>query len=533
MGSIYDFDDFWDISPRIKKKNEPEMAPFSTKPMTVSVTDDTNQEGTSATDEVPLTAFGADRSFEETVYEPENNPLIRRVSVRHYNDRYDFYDGFRKSALLYYDVKGSACEFVSFYSYMPQYAQMNDKQKAYYFYLRDEIRRGVYPKADYSYLYLFVYEILNLPEKIAPEQGIRLLCTVWRAYRASLPRIDKFFSVWVQDYCLVYRLPSAANLVSDFIFDILKECTLGEFYLSDIRTACLDGVLTLVSVLSDYDWRTGRYATGESAKVYRAHMEGALSYVLSALLPKEFEKIRQTKTEKITRDAFPNSLCTHSVKCRLEVEYHPFSSMQALRGTVSALVKYIENHLRKSLGIKSRLTVKDLPEEYRLLADAYFNTLFAQAKARAGEKRVPEYEKNYDAPKGALSLEGAGEIENASWETTMRLVEDTEDAPEESQHESENATLEPAEKTEEIPTASLGESPFDKNEKEILRHLLSEDQSAAADLARALSLPLAFLVDQINDKAMDLLGDVVIFDNGEGYHMIEDYREEIEIWLTK
>ena len=538
MADIYDIDDFWDLSPRIKKKEEPAMSPFATKPAVVEVTDDGAPVGKSAVDEVPLTAFTTERSYEEHEYEPENNPLIRRVRIRHFNDRYDFYDGFRKSALLYYDVCATACEFVPFYSYMPQYGQMNDKQKAYYFYLRDEIRRGVYPKADYSYLYLFVYEILNLPEKIAPTEGIRLLCTVWRAYRKDLPRIDKLFSVWVEDYCFVYGLPSAAALVSDFIFDILKECTLREFYLADIERACLDGVLTLVSVLSDYDWRCGRYATGESAKAYRAHMEGALSYVLSALLPKEIEKIRQMPTEKITRDAFPNSLCTHSVKCRLEVEYHPFSMMGELRSNVTALVKYVENHLRKSLGIKSRLTVKDLSAEYRMLADAYFNALFAEAKSRSKETRTPEYEKNYDAPTEALSLEGADRIENASWETTLRLVEDTEDAPDRQQEDlpdfSEKTQADDIfDEAREVPPASADSRAFlTSDEKEILRALAASEPSTARALAKLLNLPLAFLVDAINEKAMDALSDVVIEEGADGYYIVEDYREDIASWIT-
>lgn len=535
VADIYDIDDFWDLAPRTKKREEPSMRPFATKSAVVEVSDDTVAMGKSATDEVPLSAFAGERSYEEREYEPKNNPLIRRVRIRHFNDRYDFYDGFRKSALLYYEVRGSACDFVPFYSYMPQYTQMNDSQKAYYFYLRDEIRRGVYPKADYSYLYLFVYEILNLPEKIAPEDGIRLLCSVWRAYRKSLPRIDKFFSVWVEDYCFVHELPSAAELVSDFVFDILKECPLREFYFADIERACLDGVLTLVSVLSDYDWRTGRYATGESAKAYRAHMEGALSYVLSALLPKEIEKIRLSPIEKITRDAFPNSLCTHSVKCRLTVEFHPFSAMGALRERVSALVKYIENHLRRNLGIKSRLTVKDLPEEYRHLADAYFNTLFAKANEKTRESRVPEYEKNYDAPTGPLSLEGAGQIESASWETTLRLVEDTEDAPEPTDMQS--AFPEQAELAfiNEDPPALADDSGtnLNKNEKEIVQSLLNGNVSAAKALAKSLNLPLAFLVDAINEKAMEELSDIVIEDGEDGYRLIEDYREDVELWLMK
>ena len=245
VDNIYDIDDFWDLSPHVNKKSTHQTSKFSSAPATVLVEDaQEDSDEKSALSTTPLTCFGDSRSYTDDFYEPVDMPLLRKVTIRHFNDRYDFYDGFRKSAILYYDVRGTKCDFVPFYSYMPQYIQMNASQKAYYFYLRDEIRKGNYIRADYSYLYLYVYEILNLPEHIPPQEGIQILCTLWGAYRKDLPRIDKYFSLWVQDYCLVWKLPSPTKLISDFIFDILKNCTLSEFYLSDIHTACVSGVLS-------------------------------------------------------------------------------------------------------------------------------------------------------------------------------------------------------------------------------------------------------------------------------------------------
>lgn len=534
VDEIYDLDDFWDLTPHVKKKTQKTMEPFSSKPATVLVEDDgTDSSSEGGIKETPLTCFGDARSFTDDAYEPTYAPLISRITIRHFNDRYDFYDGFRKSAILYYDVHGTKCDFVPFYSYMPQYTQMNSSQKAYYFYLRDEIRKGNYIRADYSYIYLYAYEIFNLSELIPPEEGIRILCALWRAYRKELPRIDKYFSLWVEDYCLVWKLPSPTAAISDFIFDILKNCTLREFYLSDIRTACVSGVLSLVSVLSDYDWRSGRYATGESAKVYRAHMEGALGFVLSSVLEDEIEIIQTMPTQKLARDAFVNSLCTHSVKCRLEIEYHSLEQLKPLREKIGNLVRYIENRLRKELGVKSRLTIKELPQKYTQYADMYFESVFKKAEQKNRAENIPEYEKHYDALPGELSSAGAMEIEEESWETTFRLVSDletTQICEEESHAVSFDFAPVPATKevikTNESDCSSSGFG-------EVLQMLFYGNTEGAKKYSAEKKVPLDYFVEQINEYFLEQIGDSVIESDGTNYTIIDDYREDIEEWLTK
>ena len=45
--------------------------------------------------------------------------------------------------------------------------------------------------------------------------------------------------------------------------------------------------------------------------------------------------------------------------------------------------------------------------------------------------------------------------------------------------------------------------------------------------------PLGVMMDAVNNKAMDWLGDVVLEDDGEGPKVIEDYVEDIEKELNK
>lgn len=39
------------------------------------------------------------------------------------------------------------------------------------------------------------------------------------------------------------------------------------------------------------------------------------------------------------------------------------------------------------------------------------------------------------------------------------------------------------------------------------------------------------MVENINNEMMDAIGDIVLEDNGDGLHLIEDYRKEVEEML--
>ena len=170
-----DKDDFWAVEKLVPKK-KPFLSPFATSSQ-VKVHTVEGEEGRDSS-ERKLTTVSRSQSIggEVRTYYPEGHSLIKRVTIRKFIDKFDFYGNFRKAALVYYDYKTPKCDFVPYYSYMPQYSQLTSAQKAYYFYWRDEVRRERYIKCDYSYLYLYVYEILNLPDKFAPNLAIRALC---------------------------------------------------------------------------------------------------------------------------------------------------------------------------------------------------------------------------------------------------------------------------------------------------------------------------------------------------------------------
>ncbi len=542
-------DDFWDIEKLVPKKRA-SLSPFvSENPTREYTVPAAEREGEPTADSERRLSFSDKADFrvtEEKSYTPEGNGFIKSVKVIRLIDRYDFYDNFRKAALLYFDYSTDRCDFAQFFSFMPQYSQLNPAQKNYYFYWRGELRRGKYIKTDYSYLYLYVYEILNLPDRIPPEEGIRLLCDVWRAYRSVLPRLDMYFSIWVQDYCLVHKLPCPTEELCDFIFDVISVSRFKEFYLSDINKAGAGGAMAMLAYLSDYDWRRGKFVAGPPdrtpeernslATAYRAHMEGAMTLLLRGLWDELVGQGSKTAPVVIKRDSFPNSLCTHTVKSRLEIEYYPIADAALLRRGVTAAVRYTENKIRALMSVKSRLAVRDLPDDYRRVIDYYFEAIFERESRRIARESAPAYERLYDAPREALSFAGADEIERLSWETTRRLVDAEEECAESAAEEKAD---EPVAKEEHTVEDAVSEEPasdtptygLDDEDIKYLASYFGEDFGVGRDVASVTDGDAA--VERINEAFYDGFGDVILERGEDGYTVIEDYYEDIKIWLMK
>ena len=523
-----EMDIFWDVSKLVPKK-KPAVSRFSTSEKTTSFTIDGGGDSRNTPKDerkINFDAFAVNTQESEATirrYAPRGSRLIKSVTVKPSRDRFDFYDTFRKAALIYYDYKCDKAEFTPFYSYKPQYSQMTNEQKHYYFYWRDEVRRGRYIKTDYSYVYLYAYEILNLPEKIGAEEGLSLLINVWRAYRKDLPRIDANFAQWTADYCLIYELPCPSAELKDFLFDVINASTFKEFYLSDVESDGT-GSSAMIAYLSDYDWRQGKYATGEHAEAYRENLHGAMQRVFASILSSDI--LLKAEAVTVKRTAFPGSLCTHSVKADFEIEYYSVSDSPELRRRVTAAVKYTENKLRACLGVKSRLAIKDLDDDTKRIIDKYFEAEFERIRKNKERENAPEYERLYDSAEERLSLADALEIEKASWSVTARLVEGIE--------EYEDDEVQEAPK-EQIATSDAGDGKdrygLSEDDVALIRAIAENDAAYLSDAKKRGVLPET-AAERINEAFADNFGDVILEDDGMGnFRIIEDYYEEIIEWL--
>ena len=478
--------------------------------------------------EIPANARSTGEAFEdETQSYTLSSSMIRRVTLKKWKVSYRYYDAFRQDALANRETCGRECAYVPFFSYVPQYDQMNEEQRNYYFFWRQNVRQGNFLPVDYSYLLLYVFELINIGGEDDPAQAQYLLTALWNRYHEKFPAISGKLAAWICDFSLIHRLPPAENAGSALV---RAENTLREFYIrlpDGESEAC---ARSLLKYCSAYDYRTSKFATGERLPLFDLHIFKALQYVIARYAGSEQFLAAFTDGEShMERDAYAGALCCSEEKYRIGIDYYSLSRTNELRYHIGDIVKYAENKLRAYLGIKSRLTVYSLSAEIRGAIDGYFATLTPPAKPKAAkEVRLP-YEALYDLPAKRFSMEDALRIENESWQTTDELISAFGDVQDEAPEEPEEDTA-----AEEIWQKEPASEVVSDGERSLAvalggylaaaRAIRDGDTAGFSAAAEALGRMPESIVDAINDIAIEETGDILIEEDGDGWCIPEDYR---------
>ncbi len=499
-------------------------------------------------------------------YEP-GGYLLRSVEVRSWSADIDFYERFLENAEKSHDTP-SAVPYTSeyplckYFSYVPQYSHMNRSQFECYRWIRENIRHGRYPTCDSSYIQLYIYEILNLPGRIPPETGAAQLAGIWLAYRKTEPRLDGYLCEWLPDYCMIHGCPMPKEIKS-ILPEIVPKAQFKEFF-CDLHpeTATSEDyhilAKTLIETSSDYDYRRSRYYN-DHRDAYEKHLPDAVAAIIERAIKSGSGVFAREKTYKMYRDSYCGAIVSIDVKRRMNVEFCSFTRAADTRKAVTAIVKYAENKLRMTLGIKAKLGVDGIDPADSAFLDEYFAPYLPQKFTKPKEDRyMPEdYLKNYESEDSGFDFGAAAEIERLSWQNTSRLTgvgsaDDQFSAQPQSKGEEiprwESLVTEsepagepipvaepepvPAEEPAKVPAVPEPSAPSDDDS-------LLRDAMAAAlagnfhDFCRDHQIYDGVLADRINTKFLDLIGDIVLEENGRSYTIIEDYREDIEQWMEE
>ena len=532
-------DDFWDLEALLPARKRTTVSAAERDVSAVEILQNApTLRGAALTDslfvEHPVSLHPPRRDEQEPleVYHPQNT-LLREVRVYPWRTEYDYYEAFARHARALYHKEGVECPAVDFFSYAPQYTQMNAAQMAYYLWWRQCFREGKCLPAAHSYQLLYLYEIINLGDLIPPAEGQREMLRLWLSYRESNPRLDALLREWLVDYSLLYRL-SAPELPRKLYRDLLSGAKLKEFFVplgGQIGESADSLTAAILLFCNNYDYTKSKFYTPESASEYHRVLRGSVRVALDFLRERDGELLMgKSGVSTVSRDTFMGAICSFRLRRRIEVDYTSFSRTHELRYLMSDVLKYAENALRARRGIKSRLSIYAVDSALRERLDAYLESALPPRATRGEKKAIavepPAYEKRYDLPVRAPSLARAAEIESASWETTKRLIEAFGEL------EEEETVPNGIEKVQETPTVAQNATQL-KNEEQTLATALGELAAflslKGAGAQRAFALARGMMVDAIVDKintvAGDMLGDILLEESDDGYAVIEDYLE--------
>ena len=539
-------DDFWNIErlvPPRAHRHKTVRYDVSGAEITVPADDDSVRGSDADREGRRLTSLSAEREREELVceYSPDNS-FVRRVQVYARQGGFHYYEDFERTMHKYLRLTVKHAEREPFFSYVPQYSQLSGARMSWYLYWRSACRRREYLPTDYSYVLLYVYELLNFHNLRHPDIMADELCSLWAAYRAEYPQLDRCMPDWVCDYCLIHRTAFPYSTVADFMDELIPHVSMREFFLGAREHGDDSYARAVILGASGYNYRKSKYYTHEIRALFDTHIVAAAANAIAGDSAGFRDICEQDACSVVRRDAYAGALCTSSARRVLCIEYTPLYRSGELRLEATLAVKYAENKLRAVLGVRSRLSVTGLSASLRASIDAYFSEHFAGVFDRSGrthEERESsrEYLALYESETHGLTPALASEIEAESWATAELMGEGFDEAAEESV---------PEEVTLGYPFATdgaydlggadgggyeaLGEM-LDPSALGVLTLIARGESSEVKRTAAADGVFLSDLCERINEASLDATGDILIeLVDGE-YRILADYDREVKEWL--
>lgn len=455
--------------------------------------------------------------------------LIKEIEIKSWGTKFDFYGDFAEKGELYFYHFEPKAEYVPFFSFTPQYGQLNQRQLDYYAFWRYNVRKGKYiKKIDFSYVLLFIYEIINLtPRLISPKDGCRMLAQIWKNYRSMFMPIDKYLCEWLCDYCLVHNLPCPHDIINPFMHEILKKTSLPEFYLNHTPLPRAEGIM--FQNQSVYDYNSSKYVNDENRDIFDKHISSAVS---SCLISNQEKNVIS-----VVRDSYVGALCLYTQKRRMNISHVCITDQIFDEQTATNAVKYAENMVRMELGIKGRHQDVAVSQDMKHKMDSYFaNNLLTGDKAERLKTELAE--DKYQPLSTGFSAEEAEHIEEESRAVLELLEVDGGENEELKNNESEKEV-----KKSESKSAEEGSTEQDITEIEqkpalddISREaLLMIYESRTEDFLQYATqkgtLPKA-LADEINYFAFLNIDDIILEERDGVYTVSDEYKEVVKQWLN-
>ena len=91
-------------------------------------------------------------------------------------------------------------------AFFPTYNAMSDRQLRGYYTWRTAVRRGDIQETSTPFAFMYLYELICGIGVRSPQDGFDKIAGFWNAYRQFAPDIDRYASVWLQDYVVYHDL---------------------------------------------------------------------------------------------------------------------------------------------------------------------------------------------------------------------------------------------------------------------------------------------------------------------------------------
>lgn len=457
------------------------------------------------------------------------------------------YDAFRQSEEWLFYTQGKFMEDFEddfeyrgvFEKYFPTYREMNDMQLRSYFTWRTKVRRGIVEQTSLSFVFVYLYELLNLIGVEFAEEGFIMLKQFWESYREFEPSIDRYMRLWLVDYVVYYNLDrTLLEELSDTAADDAMLILL--HYDSNSE----DEVFSALTALSSYN--------PEHSKFYRQYPDDfkAVACKVFARLSEYYEKNRKI------------SLWEKLFGGKMVSFYYMFSSAVFYGRMNHPDCEYIINDIRryscrngkwfcervfggsgknKELGALLKTIDCLMRQKYEFKSPIKQDNT-AKYLSCMIEKEIDrhvESKKKNARPDIEIDISKLPRIRQAADITRDKLIVDEDSEDEQPDVSADMPVF--GEQTEPVtatapfiePNESSGGQKQTENEAGLgdteyrFMHGLLYGESYDGFI-KEKGMMLSVIADSINEKLFDIFGDTVITFEGDSPELIEDYIEELK-----
>ncbi|MBQ4037834.1 MAG: hypothetical protein IJC84_06900 [Clostridia bacterium] len=453
---------------------------------------------------------------------------------------------------LFKEQEQTAQVFVPCAVYSPTFESLSPSERAYFSYFCSAVESGKAPTAAFPYLQLYLCRVVRtaMINKAIPSH----LFHAWKSYRQEFPMADKLFCDVLGDLLLFLRLPLPTEQLTAIFCEknytarsFLLERYLFDYVLADGHEPTPRETEIVVKMMAHPGFR--------SSKAYRTNLRYA--YTLEEALEKSVKSgifnrkelngnlyaIQIPSQVRTVRTLFQGLPSPHVPEITVNLCTYPLLSDENIRSRFDGILRYLENRVRSIFKLKNALSRVFVSAEHKSFIDSILFTYEAEEKSRReaqGEEAL-QSDKIGGAQKPVemhVDPDEAYRIEAES----RRITEELTRAYTASDHESiivgemKDDTFDSVYRTElqalEATALSTNESEFwefaatlSEAEDAFLRTLIHEGKDAARHFAMAGGVFPESLVTKCNEKAISVIGDGIIDQQGLPF---EDYKEQLE-----
>ena len=440
--------------------------------------------------------------------------------------------------------------------YTPTYNDLNIYQLRSYFSWRTLIRNGIYHKTELSYVYLYIYELLNKIGAKNSIDGINKLIEFWHKYRKYDDSIDAYLVIWIKDYYVInnikidYKLvekeyPIVQNNKNQFINEVLigdyKDKSnfydeISNYHILNSKFMehkyCFLINLVITDVFKNLDKLFHEYGYSFNVVVFGTLKKNTWIPFRSAI----YYDSNDDNNFCVTIDNYEKYYKTNGQYYKEEFVFSDSSKY-----VMGYILKNIEITLRECLKFSKNLKISDNMLEsikqndnklYQLLKDEKFNNVINTTIKKyliEHKNEINNIVMDKKKQNIVIDLEKFDDIRKSSNRVQEKLVIEEESKIEEKMinEENKNSQTNIIKSSENIFVNLI--SNLNEIETQFLKKIIDNiNKDNLIEYCKKNNILYEIMVENINSKSLDTIGDNLIEDCGNEIIIYDEYLNSIK-----